>query len=163
MGGGGGVGGLAPQLSWIFNPHTDFFEEIAKYRALRRMWARIMRDRFGARKPQSLMLRTHTQTGGSTLTAQQPENNIVRAAIQALAAVLGGVQSLALSCYHEALALPKQKAQRIAVRTQQIIAEEIGVTNTVDPIAGPNYVELLIDGLVRRAREILDQVKRLGR
>ena len=157
-----GVDDFAPQLSWIFNTHTDFFEEVAKYRALRRMWARIMRDRFGAAKPQSLMLRTHTQTGGSTLTAQQPENNIVRAAIQALAAVLGGVQSLALSCYDEALALPTQKAQRIAVRTQQIIAEEIGVTNTVDPMAGSYYVEWLTDELERRAGEILDEVERRG-
>ncbi|HEY2704848.1 MAG TPA: methylmalonyl-CoA mutase family protein, partial [Candidatus Dormibacteraeota bacterium] len=127
------VDDFAPRLSWIFNTHTDFFEEIAKYRALRRLWAELMRDRFGARRPQSQMLRTHTQTGGSTLTAQQPENNIVRAAIQALAAVLGGVQSLALSCYDEALSIPTQKAQRIAVRTQQIIGEEIGVTSTVDP------------------------------
>ena len=156
------VDDFAPRLSWIFNTHTDFFEEIAKYRALRRMWARIMRDRFGAQRPQSLMLRTHTQTGGSTLTAQQPENNIVRAAIQALAAVLGGVQSLALSCYDEALALPTQKAQRIAVRTQQIIAEEIGVTNTVDPLAGSYYVEWLTDELERRAQEILDDVERRG-
>jgi methylmalonyl-CoA mutase N-terminal domain/subunit len=108
------------------------------------------------------MLRTHTQTGGSTLTAQQPENNIVRAAIQALAAVLGGVQSLALSCYDEALALPTQKAQRIAVRTQQIIAEEIGVTNTVDPMAGSYYIEWLTDELERRAGEILDEVERRG-
>jgi methylmalonyl-CoA mutase, N-terminal domain len=159
---GVGVDDFAPQLSWIFNTHTDFFEEIAKYRALRRMWARIMRDRFGAQKPQSLMLRTHTQTGGSTLTAQQPENNIVRAAIQALAAVLGGVQSLALSCYDEALALPTQKAQRIAVRTQQIIAEEIGVTSTVDPLAGSYFVEWLTDELERRAGEILDEVERRG-
>jgi methylmalonyl-CoA mutase N-terminal domain/subunit len=159
---GVGVDEFAPRLSWIFNTHTDFFEEIAKYRALRRMWARIMRDRFGARRPQSLMLRTHTQTGGSTLTAQQPENNIVRAAIQALAAVLGGVQSLALSCYDEALALPTQKAQRIAVRTQQIIAEEIGVTSTVDPMAGSYFVEWLTDELERRAGEILDEVDRRG-
>jgi methylmalonyl-CoA mutase N-terminal domain/subunit len=159
---GVGVDEFAGRLSWIFNTHTDFFEEIAKYRALRRMWARIMRERFGATKPQSLMLRTHTQTGGSTLTAQQPENNIVRAAIQALAAVLGGVQSLALSCYDEALALPTQKAQRIAVRTQQIIDEEIGVTNTVDPLAGSYYVEWLTDRLETLAREILDEVERRG-
>jgi methylmalonyl-CoA mutase, N-terminal domain len=156
------VDDFASRLSWIFNTHLDFFEEIAKYRALRRLWARIMRDRFGAQKPASLMLRTHTQTGGSTLTAQQPENNIVRAAIQALAAVLGGVQSLALSCYDEALALPTQKAQRIAVRTQQIIAEEIGVTNTVDPMAGSYYVEWLTDELERRAQRILDEVERRG-
>ena len=159
---GVGVDDFAGRLSWIFNTHTDFFEEIAKYRALRRVWARIMRERFGAQKPQSQMLRTHTQTGGSTLTAQQPENNIVRAAIQALAAVLGGVQSLALSCYDEALALPTQKAQRIAVRTQQIIAEEIGVTNTVDPMAGSYYVEWLTDELERRAEEVLDEVERRG-
>jgi methylmalonyl-CoA mutase N-terminal domain/subunit len=159
---GVGVDEFAGQLSWIFNTHTDFLEEIAKYRALRRMWARIMRDRFGAHKPQSLMLRTHTQTGGSTLTAQQPENNIVRAAIQALAAVLGGVQSLALSCYDEALALPTQKAQRIAVRTQQIIAEEIGVTNTVDPLAGSYYIEWLTDELEKRAGEVLAEVEQRG-
>jgi methylmalonyl-CoA mutase N-terminal domain/subunit len=159
---GVGVDEFAGRLSWIFNTHTDFFEEIAKYRALRRMWARIMRDRFGATRPQSLMLRTHTQTGGSTLTAQQPENNIVRAAIQALAAVLGGVQSLALSCYDEALALPTQKAQRIAVRTQQIIGEEIGVTSTVDPLAGSYYVEWLTDELERRAQAVLAEVEQRG-
>ncbi len=153
---------FAPKLSWIFNTHIDFFEEIAKYRALRRMWARLMAQRFGARDPRSLMLRTHTQTGGSTLTAQQPENNIVRAAIEALAAVLGGVQSLALSCYDEALSIPTEKAQRIAVRTQQIIAEETGVTNTVDPIAGSYHVEWLTDELERRAQELLDDVEARG-
>jgi len=153
---------FAPRLSWIFNTHTDFFEEIAKYRALRRLWARIMRDRFGASDPRSLMLRTHTQTGGSTLTAQQPENNIVRAAIQALAAVLGGVQSLALSCYDEALSIPTEKAQRIAVRTQQIIGEEIGVTNTVDPLAGSYFIETLTDQLQQRAQELLDEIARRG-
>ena len=142
------VDDFAPKLSWIFNTHIDFFEEIAKYRALRRMWARVMADRFGAHDPRSLMLRTHTQTGGSTLTAQQPENNIVRAAVEALAAVLGGVQSLALSCYDEALSIPTEKAQRIAVRTQQILAEETGVTNTVDPLAG-SYLRRVAD---RRAR-----------
>ncbi|MGH7687217.1 MAG: acyl-CoA mutase large subunit family protein [Candidatus Dormibacteria bacterium] len=153
---------FAPKLSWIFNTHIDFFEEIAKYRALRRMWSELMRDRFAARDPRSLMLRTHTQTGGSTLTAQQPENNIVRAAIEALAAVLGGVQSLALSCYDEALSIPTEKAQRIAVRTQQIIGEEIGVTNTVDPLAGSYYVESLTDELVRRATELLEEVDARG-
>ncbi|HEY6379002.1 MAG TPA: methylmalonyl-CoA mutase family protein [Candidatus Dormibacteraeota bacterium] len=156
------VDDFAPQLSWIFNTHTDFFEEIAKYRALRRLWARVMRDRFGATEPQSWMLRTHTQTGGSTLTAQQPENNIVRAAIQALAAALGGVQSMALSCYDEALALPTTKAQRIAVRTQQIIGEEIGVTSTVDPLAGSYFMEALTDELERRAQRLLDEVERQG-
>jgi len=153
---------FAPKLSWIFNTHIDFFEEIAKYRALRRMWARIMTNRFGARDPRSLMLRTHTQTGGSTLTAQQPENNIVRAAVEALAAVLGGVQSLALSCYDEALSIPTEKAQRIAVRTQQILAEETGVTNTVDPMAGSYHVEWLTDELERRAQALLDEVDARG-
>ncbi|HEY8672246.1 MAG TPA: methylmalonyl-CoA mutase family protein [Candidatus Dormibacteraeota bacterium] len=156
------VDDFAPKLSWIFNTHIDFFEEIAKYRALRRMWARIMADRFAARDPRSLMLRTHSQTGGSTLTAQQPENNIVRAAVEALAAVLGGVQSLALSCYDEALSIPTEKAQRIAVRTQQILAEETGVTNTVDPMAGSYHVEWLTDELERRAQALLDEVDARG-
>jgi methylmalonyl-CoA mutase, N-terminal domain len=156
------VDDFAPKLSWIFNTHIDFFEEIAKYRALRRMWARVMADRFAARDPRSLMLRTHTQTGGSTLTAQQPENNIVRAAVEALAAVLGGVQSLALSCYDEALSIPTEKAQRIAVRTQQILAEETGVTNTVDPMAGSYLVEWLTDELERRAQALLDEVDARG-
>jgi methylmalonyl-CoA mutase, N-terminal domain len=156
------VDDFAPKLSWIFNTHIDFFEEIAKYRALRRMWARLMADRFAARDPRSLMLRTHTQTGGSTLTAQQPENNIVRAAVEALAAVLGGVQSLALSCYDEALSIPTEKAQRIAVRTQQILAEETGVTNTVDPMAGSYLVEWLTDELERRAQALLDEVDARG-
>ena len=153
---------FAPKLSWIFNTHIDFFEEIAKYRALRRMWSALMADRFGAKDPRSLMLRTHTQTGGSTLTAQQPENNIVRAAVEALAAVLGGVQSLALSCYDEALSIPTEKAQRIAVRTQQIIAEEIGVTNTVDPMGGSYYVESLTDQVLRRASDLLADVDERG-
>jgi methylmalonyl-CoA mutase, N-terminal domain len=156
------VDDFAPKLSWIFNTHIDFFEEIAKYRALRRMWARVMAERFGARNPSSLMLRTHTQTGGSTLTAQQPENNIVRAAIEALAAVLGGVQSLALSCYDEALSIPTEKAQRIAVRTQQIIAEETGVTSTVDPLGGSYYIEWLTDELERQAEALLKQVDDQG-
>ncbi|HEY7926189.1 MAG TPA: methylmalonyl-CoA mutase family protein [Candidatus Dormibacteraeota bacterium] len=156
------VDDFAAKLSWIFNTHTDFFEEIAKYRALRRLWARVMTERFGATDPRSLMLRTHTQTGGSTLTAQQPENNIVRAAIQALAAVLGGVQSLALSCYDEALSIPTEKAQRIAVRTQQIIGEEIGVTNTVDPLGGSYFVEWLTDELERQAAALIVQVDERG-
>jgi methylmalonyl-CoA mutase, N-terminal domain len=159
---GVGVDDFGPKLSWIFNTHIDFFEEIAKYRALRRMWSRLMSERFGAQDPRSLMLRTHTQTGGSTLTAQQPENNIVRATVEALAAVLGGVQSLALSCYDEALSIPTEKAQRIAVRTQQIIAEETGVTNTVDPLGGSYYVEWLTDELERQARALLDEVEGLG-
>ena len=153
---------FAPRLSWIFNTHTNFFEEIAKYRALRRMWATLMRDRFGALDPRSLQLRTHTQTGGSTLTLQQPENNIVRAALQALAAVLGGVQSLALSCYDEAIAIPTEHAQTLAVRTQQILAEEIGVTDTADPLGGSWYIESLTDELERRAGELLAEVERIG-
>ena len=159
---GVGVDDFAPKLSWIFNTHIDFFEEIAKYRALRRLWGKVMAQRFGARDPRSLMLRTHTQTGGSTLTAQQPENNIVRAGIEALAAVLGGVQSLALSCYDEALSIPTEKAQRIAVRTQQIIAEETGVTNTVDPLAGSYHIEWLTDELERQAQALLDEVDARG-
>src|SRR5438067_11729011 len=148
---GVGVDEFAPRLSWIFNTQMGFFEEIAKYRALRRLWAHVMRDRFGARDPRSMMLRTHTQTAGSALTLQQPENNIVRAAVQALAAALGGVQSMALSCYDEALAIPTEQAQKIAVRTQQIIAEEIGITDTVDPVAGSYYLEWLTTELERRA------------
>jgi methylmalonyl-CoA mutase N-terminal domain/subunit len=153
---------FAPRISWIFNTHNHFFEEIAKYRVLRRMWARIIKERFGATDPRSMMLRTHTQTGGSTLQAQQPENNIVRAAVQALAAVLGGVQSLALSCYDEALALPTEEAQRIALRTQQIIAHETGATDTVDPLAGSYYVERLTSDLERRATEYLEQIAAMG-
>jgi methylmalonyl-CoA mutase, N-terminal domain len=121
-----------------------------------------MKERFGATDPRSMMLRTHTQTGGSTLTAQQPENNIVRAAVQALAAALGGVQSMALSCYDEALAIPTEKAQKIAVRTQQIIAEEIGVTDTIDPIAGSYYVEWLTNELERRAGEEMERIEKMG-
>jgi methylmalonyl-CoA mutase N-terminal domain/subunit len=156
------VDAFAPRISWIFNTHNHFFEEIAKYRALRRMWAKIMRERFGAKDPRSWMFRTHTQTGGSTLMAQQPENNIARAAIQALAAVLGGVQSMALSCFDEALALPTEQAQRIALRTQQIIAYESGAADTVDPMAGSYYVESLTDELERRATEELDAVLNTG-
>jgi methylmalonyl-CoA mutase N-terminal domain/subunit len=156
------VDAFAPRISWIFNTHNHFFEEIAKYRALRRMWAKIMRDRFGAKDPRSWMLRTHTQTGGSTLMAQQPENNIIRAAIQALAAVLGGVQSMALSCFDEALALPTEQAQRIALRTQQIIAYESGAADTVDPMAGSYYVEALTDELERRATEELEAIEATG-
>jgi methylmalonyl-CoA mutase, N-terminal domain len=153
---------FAPRLSWIFNTHTNFFEEIAKYRALRRMWATLMRERFGALDERSLQLRTHTQTGGSTLTLQQPENNIVRAALQALAAVLGGVQSLALSCYDEAIAIPTERAQTLAVRTQQILAEEIGVTDTADPLGGSWFVEKLTDDLESAAWELLAEVERIG-
>ncbi len=156
------VDDFAPRISWIFNTQNDFFEEVAKYRALRRMWAGIMRERFRAKDPHSWMLRTHVQTGGATLTAQQAENNIVRAAIQALAAVLGGVQSLALSCHDEALALPTELAERIAVRTQQIIAYETGVTDTVDPLAGSYYVESLTNELEAKATEYLHKIEDLG-
>jgi methylmalonyl-CoA mutase N-terminal domain/subunit len=156
------VDDVAPRISWIFNTQNNFFEEVAKYRALRRLWARLLRERFGAKDPRSWMLRTHVQTGGATLTAQQPENNIVRAAVQALATVLGGVQSLALSCYDEALALPTTEAQRMAVRTQQIIAHESGVTDTIDPLAGSYYVETLTNQLEEKARVLIDRIDDLG-
>ncbi|MFQ5846852.1 MAG: methylmalonyl-CoA mutase [Candidatus Methylomirabilales bacterium] len=156
------VDAFGARLSWIFNTHNNFFEEVAKYRALRRMWAQLMRERFGATDPRTWMFRTHSQTGGSTLTAQQPENNIIRAALQALAAVLGGVQSLALSCFDEALAIPTEEAQRIALRTQQIIACETGVVDTVDPLGGSYYVETLTDQLEEKARGILAEVEAMG-
>ena len=159
---GADIDDVAPRISWIFNTHHNFFEEVAKFRALRRMWARLLRERFGAKQPQSLMLRTHTQTGGSTLTAQQPLNNITRAAIQALAAVVGGVQSLALSCYDEALALPTEGAQQTALRTQQIIAYETGAADTIDPLAGSYYVETLTNELELRANEIMARVEDIG-
>jgi methylmalonyl-CoA mutase, N-terminal domain len=159
---GVGVDDIGPRISWIFNTQNNFLEEIAKYRALRRMWARIMRERFKAQDPRSWMLRTHVQTGGATLTAQQPENNIVRAALQALATTLGGVQSLALSCYDEALALPTEEAQRIAVRTQQVIAFESGIANTADPLGGSYYIEWLTNELERSAWEYLERVEDLG-
>ncbi len=159
---GGNIDDVGQRISWIFNTHNNFFEEIAKYRALRRLWAKIMRERFKATNPRSWMFRTHVQTGGATLTAQQPENNIVRAAIQALASVLGGVQSLALSCYDEALAIPTEEAQRMAVRTQQIIAHETGVADTIDPFAGSYYVEWLTSELERKAQEYLDRIEDMG-
>ncbi len=153
---------VAPRISWIFNTHNNFFEEVAKYRALRRMWAKMLRERFGAKDANSWKLRTHVQTGGATLTAQQPENNIVRAAMQALASVLGGVQSMALSCYDEALAIPTTEAQRIALRTQQIVAHESGVTDTIDPLGGSYYVENLTSELERKAQEYIDRVEDMG-
>ncbi len=153
---------FAPRISWIFNTHNHFFEEVAKYRALRRLWARLLKERYGAENPRSMMLRTHSQTGGSTLMAQQPENNIVRAAIQALAAVTGGVQSIALSCFDEALALPTDEAQRIALRTQQIIAHETGAADTVDPFAGSYYIEHLTNDLERQAVAIMAEVESMG-
>ena len=159
---GATVDEVAPRISWIFNTHNYFFEEVAKFRALRRMWARAMKERYGATNPNAMMFRTHTQTGGSTLTAQQPLNNLTRSAVQALAAVLGGVQSLALSCYDEALALPTEEAQQLALRSQQIIAEETGAADTVDPLAGSYYVEWLTGELETQAQSILDRVEDIG-
>jgi methylmalonyl-CoA mutase N-terminal domain/subunit len=153
---------FAPQLSFFFNAHNHFLEEIAKYRAARRLWAEIMRERFGAKNPKSWMLRFHTQTGGSTLTAQQPENNIVRVALQALAAVLGGTQSLHTNSMDEALALPTEKAVQTALRTQQIIAYETGVADTVDPLAGSYAIEALTEEIYRRAGDYIRQIDDLG-
>jgi methylmalonyl-CoA mutase N-terminal domain/subunit len=150
------------RLSFFFNAHNDFLEEVAKFRAARRMWARIMRDRFGARHPRALQLRFHTQTAGSTLTAQQPDNNIVRVAIQALAAVLGGTQSLHCNGRDEALALPTEEAARIALRTQQIIAAETGVPNTVDPLGGSYAIELLTNEIEQGASALLERIEAAG-
>jgi methylmalonyl-CoA mutase N-terminal domain/subunit len=153
---------FAPRLSFFFNAHSNFLEEVAKFRAARRMWARIMRDRMHAKSPRSWMLRFHTQTAGSTLTAQQPENNIVRTALQALSAVLGGTQSLHTNSFDEALALPTEQAARIALRTQQIVAFESGVPQTIDPLAGSYYVESLTNELEARAQSYLDKIEGLG-
>jgi methylmalonyl-CoA mutase N-terminal domain/subunit len=153
---------FAPRISWIFNTHNDFFQEVAKYRALRKIWAGLIRERYGAKSDRSCMLRTHTQTGGSSLTTQQPENNIVRAAYQALAAVLGGVQSLALSCFDEGLAIPTEFAQQMALRTQQIVAHETGVTNVTDPLGGSYYVEWLTAELEREVKEEMDRIEAMG-
>jgi len=156
------VDNFAPRLSFFFNAHNNFLEEVAKFRAARRMWARIMRDQFKAKNPRSWMLRFHTQTAGSTLTAQQPENNIVRTAIQAMAAVLGGTQSLHTNSYDEALALPTEQAARIALRTQQIIAYESGAPQTVDPLAGSYFVETLTNEIETRAAAYLEKIDALG-
>ena len=153
---------FAPRLSFFFNAHNNFLEEIAKFRAARRIWAGIMRERFGAKNPRSWMLRFHTQTAGSTLTAQQPENNIVRTALQALAAVLGGTQSLHTNGYDEALALPTEEAARIALRTQQIIAGESGVTNTIDPVAGSYAIESLTSRIEHDVLGYFDRIEKLG-
>src|SRR6202453_3645725 len=153
---------FAPRLSFFFNAHNNFLEEVAKFRAARRMWAKIMRDRFKAKNPKSWMLRFHTQTAGSTLTAQQPENNIVRTAIQAMAAVLGGTQSLHTNSYDEALALPTEASARIALRTQQVIAFESGATQTVDPLAGSYYVEALTSEIEKRTWNYLAEIDRRG-
>src|SRR5690606_16468301 len=148
------VDDFAPRLSFFFNAHIDFFEEIAKYRAARRIWATWLRDRYGATDPRSMTLRFHTQTAGVSLTAQQPEINIARTAIEALAGVLGGTQSLHTNSMDEALALPTDKAARIALRTQQVIAHETGVANVADPLGGSWFVEQLTDEMERRAGEI---------
>ncbi|MGA2357786.1 MAG: methylmalonyl-CoA mutase family protein [Terriglobales bacterium] len=153
---------FAPRLSFFFNAHSNFLEEVAKFRAARRMWAKIMRDRFKAKSPKSRMLRFHTQTAGSTLTAQQPENNIVRTAIQAMAAVLGGTQSLHTNSYDEALALPTEASARIALRTQQVIAFESGAPQTVDPLAGSYYVESLTSEIEKRAVDYLEKIEAMG-
>jgi methylmalonyl-CoA mutase N-terminal domain/subunit len=156
------VNAFGQRISFFFNAHNDFLEEIAKYRAARRLWARIMRDRFGAANPRAQQLRFHTQTAGSTLTAQQPDNNIVRVAVQAMAAVLGGTQSLHCNGRDEALSLPSEESARIALRTQQIIAGETGVANTVDPFGGSLAIEQLTDAIERDAEAILSRIDRLG-
>ena len=156
------VDDFAPRLSFFFNLHNDFLEEIAKLRAARRLWARLMRDRFGAKSPRSLMLRTHAQTAGCSLTAQQPVNNVVRVAIQALAGVLGGVQSLHTNSMDETLALPSENAAMVALRTQQIIAEESGVTNTVDPLGGSWAIEALTNRIEAEAEDYIQQIDRMG-
>ncbi|HEX8245423.1 MAG TPA: methylmalonyl-CoA mutase family protein [Longimicrobium sp.] len=156
------VDDFAPRLSFFWDVHNDFFEEVAKFRAARRIWARHLRDRFGAKNPESWRLRTHAQTAGVTLTAQQPENNIVRVAYQALAAVLGGTQSLHTNSMDETLALPTEKAVQIALRTQQVLAYETGVPNTIDPLAGSYYVEALTDRMEAEAERIFAEVDHLG-
>jgi methylmalonyl-CoA mutase N-terminal domain/subunit len=156
------VDNFAPRLSFFFNAHIDFFEEIAKYRAARRIWAKEMKDTYGARDPRSLMMRFHTQTAGVSLTAQQPQVNIVRTTIEALAGVLGGTQSLHTNSFDEALALPTEQAVRIALRTQQVIAHESGVTNTVDPLGGSYFVETMTDEMERAAYEYFARIDELG-
>src|SRR5688500_9235194 len=159
--------GLAPdefgeRLSFFFNAHNHFFQEIAKFRAARRLWARIMRDRFGATNPRALALRFHAQTAGSTLTAQQPENNIVRVAIQALSAVAGGAQSIHTNAFDEALALPTERSAKIALRTQQVLAHEAGGTDTADPFGGSYFIEALTTELEQRAWELIERIDELG-
>src|SRR3954467_5361360 len=156
------VDAFAPRLSFFFNSHSDFFEEIAKYRAARRIWAHVMRDRFKAKNPRSWQLRFHTQTAGVSLTAQQPYNNVVRTALQAMAAVLGGTQSLHTNSLDEALALPTAEAATLALRTQQIIAHETGVANSVDPLGGSYFVERLTLDMERGAHEYFDTIDRMG-
>jgi methylmalonyl-CoA mutase, N-terminal domain len=162
MGRGVDVDDVAPRLSFFFNAHIDFFEEIAKYRAARRIWAKELRDTYGARNPRSWLMRFHTQTAGVSLTAQQPLNNIVRTAIEALAGVLGGTQSLHTNSFDEALALPTEEAVKVALRTQQVIAHETGVTNTIDPLGGSYFVEALTDQLEAQAYEYFARIDELG-
>ena len=156
------VDDFAPRLSFFFNAHMDFFEEIAKFRAARRLWARIMSTRFGATSPKSLMLRFHTQTAGCTLTAQQPQNNVMRVTLQALSAVLGGTQSLHTNSMDEAFSLPSEEAVQMALRTQQVIAHESGVADTADPLGGSFYVEHLTDEIERRSQAYLDEIDKMG-
>jgi len=156
------IDSFAPRLSFFFDIHNDFFEEIAKLRAARRMWARFMKERFGARKPESMRLRTHTQTAGVSATAQQPLNNIARVALQALAAVLGGAQSLHTNSYDETWALPTEEAVTVALRTQQILAEETGVTHTIDPLGGSYFLECLTDRMEAAALEYIDRIDAMG-
>ena len=156
------VDDFAPRLSFFFNAHLDFFEEIAKYRAARRIWARELRERYGAKNPRSWLMRFHTQTAGVSLTAQQPEVNIVRTALEALSAVLGGTQSLHTNSFDEALALPTENAVRLALRTQQVIAHETGVVNTIDPLGGSYFVEDLTNRLETEAYEYFDRIRALG-
>ncbi len=156
------VDDFAPRLSFFFNAHLDFFEEIAKYRAARRIWARELRDKYGARNPRSWLMRFHTQTAGVSLTAQQPELNIVRTALEAMSAVLGGTQSLHTNSFDEALALPTEDAVRIALRTQQVIAHETGVVNTIDPLGGSYFVESLTNRLEEEAYDYFGRIEKLG-
>ncbi|HEY8705843.1 MAG TPA: methylmalonyl-CoA mutase family protein, partial [Gaiellaceae bacterium] len=159
--------GLSPdefgeRLSFFFNAHNDFFQEVAKFRAARRIWARIMKERFGASNPKAMALRFHAQTGGSTLTAQQPDNNVVRVAIQAFSAVCGGAQSLHTNAFDEALALPTEHSAKLALRTQQLLAAEAGALDTADPLGGSYFIEALTDELEKRAWELIERVDDLG-
>jgi methylmalonyl-CoA mutase N-terminal domain/subunit len=156
------VDAFAPRLSFFFNAHNNFFEEVAKYRAARRMWARIMKERFAAKDPRSLMVRFHTQTAGSSLTAQQPNNNVVRVTMQALAAVLGGTQSLHTNSFDEALGLPTEESVTLALRTQQIIANESGVADTIDPLAGSYFIESLTNEIEQRAGDYIARIDKMG-
>jgi methylmalonyl-CoA mutase, N-terminal domain len=156
------VDDFAPRLSFFFNAHLDFFEEIGKYRAARRIWARELREKYGAKNPRSWLMRFHTQTAGVSLTAQQPEVNLIRTALEALAAVLGGTQSLHTNSFDEALALPTENAVRLALRTQQVIAHETGVVNTIDPLGGSYYVEHMTNELERQAYDYFDRIAKLG-